>query len=109
MAQTQDKFRDAVALLQQIADKIDEVRGLGRTLIDIHNGEDFSGAGNTNPVPGWVQKSADGNLKGFHFTADEYLSGVQFVMQLEKLMTNQAPGTGFWNSIIAHLLTPTRR
>lgn len=105
MAQTADKFRDAARITQEIADRIDEVRNLGRRLLDIHDGEPFTGA-NDDPVPGWVQKSADGNLKGFHFTPAEYLQGVDFVRQLEKLMTNQAPGTGWWNGILAHLLSP---
>lgn len=105
MAQTWDKFRDACRLVERIAGLVDEIRDAGRLLLDVHDGEPFTGAGDT-PTPGYVLTDVSGNVKGTHFTPAEYLGGVSFVREFEKFMTNQTPGTGWWNGIVAHLMPP---
>jgi len=106
MAQTWDRFRQAQDLAAAVAAKIQDARDLARRLIEIHDGEPFTAAADADPVPGWVLKSADGNIKGKAFTPAEYLAAVAFCRELDKLMTNQEPAAAWWNGVLSKLLTP---
>jgi hypothetical protein len=106
VAQTWDKFRDTAKLAQKYADLINEARLVGRVLLETHDGIDFTAAAGTDPVPSWVLKSPDGNLKGFTFSPADYLAFVAFTREVEKLMANQQIDPGFYNTRVAAVLSP---
>lgn len=106
MAQTWEKFRDAANRAQKIADLLDQARSEARQLIDIHDGVEFAAAADTSPVPAWVKKDDQGNLKGESFGPSDYLAMVAFLRELEKLYTNQTPEAGWYKTRVAAMLTP---
>lgn len=104
MAQTAPRFQANAKLVQDIMNLVTEARERIKVCVETHDGVDFTGAVAASGT--WAPVSADGNLKGFTFSAQAYLDAIAFCKELEKLMTNQAPAQGFWNTKVALVISP---
>lgn len=99
MAATFQKFLGQANQVKTLADEARALRARLKQLVDHHNANGYSTANDASP-PAYVNKDADGNIKGQLFAPADYLSFVNWAIQMENLFTNAAVTTADYKTTL---------
>ena len=103
MAKTHPTFKTQAEAAQAAGSDLLDLWHRFHALIISHNAE-YGDAGD-DPKPAYINEDSAGNIDGTTLSRSQYMDLINFMNQIESLMTNVAPTTGFYRDTVTAAVT----